>query len=426
MTSTWAPLALSWLIMTSELVITTAFVARMANAELNLAAWGIVFAISVIVQSPAQMLLPTGTALTSDSAAYAKLRRYAMHLLVYLTVLQLIVGSTPLYGVVMRAIGAPQDVIDIGRIGVLLMAPYAFCTGFRRFQQGVLIRYGDATVVVWGSVLRVVSVTVVLAGAMATGVGPGVAAAAAAIVCGVAAEALYTQMRVVPIIAGPLKLQPAAQEMTFRRFYRFVWPLVIMNLLTMLVQSLVAVALARLARPLESLAVWPVLWGFLMLWQSPGMSYTEVVISQVRRLGAVPLLRRITFVTAVGLFVALFIVALTPLSPYWFAVVSGLDPKLTELATRALLVSALLPSIRVIIGWYQGVIMYSEQTRAIMESVILFLLVGTAGLIIGGATLKVAGIYVGSGAFVLAFVAQATWLGYRSRPLLRAASFGGR
>lgn len=425
-TSTWAPLALSWLIMTSELVITTAFVARMAQAELNLAAWGIVFAISVIVQSPAQMLLPLGTALTSDAAAYAKLRRYAMHLLVYLTLLQLIVGSTPLYGAVMRAIGAPQDVIEIGRIGVLLMAPYAFCTGFRRFQQGVLIRYGDATVVVWGSVLRVVSVTVVLAGAMSSGAVSGVAAAAAAIVCGVAAEALYTQMRVVPIITGPLKLQRAVQEMTFGRFYRFVWPLVVMNLLTMLVQSFVAVALARLARPLESLAVWPVLWGFLMLWQSPGMSYTEVVISLVRRPGAVRLLRRITTVTAAGLFVALFIVALTPLSPYWFATVSGLDPKLTELATRALLVSALLPSIRVIIGWYQGVIMYSEQTRAIMESVVVFLVVGAAGLAIGGALIKVAGIYVGSGAFVLAFAAQAAWLGHRCGPLLRATSLGGR
>ncbi|MCO5175103.1 MAG: hypothetical protein M9914_13055, partial [Trueperaceae bacterium] len=50
---TWLPLALSWIIMTSELVIAAAFVARMASPELNLAAWGIVFAISVTIQATA-------------------------------------------------------------------------------------------------------------------------------------------------------------------------------------------------------------------------------------------------------------------------------------------------------------------------------------------------------------------------------------
>src|SRR5699024_8644574 len=124
-------------------------------------------------------------------------------------------------------------------------------TGFRRFQQGVLIRYGDASVVVWGSVLRVAIVTLILGLAAATGVVSGVVAASAGIICGVLAEALYTQMRVVPVTRGPLQRQPAGPEMTLGRFFRFIWPLVIMTVLTMLVQSFVTVALARLPRPLE-------------------------------------------------------------------------------------------------------------------------------------------------------------------------------
>lgn len=418
---TWLPLALSWLIMTSELVIAAAFVARMASPELNLAAWGIVFAISVTIQATAQTLLPTGAALASDANAYARLRTYAMRLLLALTGLQLLVALTPLYGVVMRGIGAQQEIVDIARLGVLLMVPYAFGTGFRRFQQGVLIRYGDARVVVWGSVLRILCLTAVLTVSAATGAVSGVVAASAAVVTGVLAEALFTQVKVVPVLAGPLRGQPLGPAMTFGRFARFVWPLVVMTVLTMLVQSFVAVALARLPLSLESLAVWPVLWGFLMLWQSPGMAFTEVVISLVRRPGAVPLLRKFTLAAAFGFTAALLVVAATPLARVWFTNVSGLQSDLAQLAGGALWFGTLMPALRVLISWYQGVIMYSEQTRSIMESILLFLAVGLVGLYLGGTLTSVAGIYVGIVAFSLAFAAQAVWLRHRSLPLVRGA-----
>ena len=428
MFGTWLPLALSWVIMTSELVITTAGLARMANPELNLAAWGIAFALSVIIQAPAQTLLPSATALASDANAYARLRVYALRLLGLLTLTQVLVALTPAYSLVMRGIGAPQEISDIARLGMLLMAPYAFGTGFRRFQQGVLIRYGDARVVVFGSVIRLTCVAAVLVVAALIGTVPGVVAAAAAIVTGVLAEAAYTQLRVVPILAGPLQRQPRGQGMTFPRFYRFVWPLVLMTVLTMLVQTFVTVALARLPLALESLAAWPVVWGFLMLWQSPGMAYTEVVISLIRRPGAAALLRRVTFISAGGLTVGVLVVAATPLAGLWFSAVTGLQPELADLATKTLMLGALLPAVRILLSWYQGVIMYSERTRSIMESVLVFLTVGVSGLFLGGVLTDVPGIYVGMLAFTLAFAAQTAWLAFRSAAVLApaVAAVGGR
>ncbi|MCW5818816.1 MAG: hypothetical protein KIT12_02805 [Trueperaceae bacterium] len=343
-----------------------------------------------------------------------------MRLLLALTGVQLLVAVTPLYDVVMRGIGAQQEIVDIARLGVLLMVPYAFGTGFRRFQQGVLIRYGDARVVVWGSALRILCLTLVLTLSALTGAVSGVVAASGAVIVGVLAEALFTQVKVVPVLAGPLQRQSVGAAMTFGRFARFVWPLMVMTVLTMLVQSFVSVALARLPLSLESLAVWPVLWGFLMLWQSPGMAFTEVVISLVRRPGATALLRRFALWSAAAFTLTLLAVAATPLARVWFMTVSGLQPELAELAGHALWFGALLPGLRILISWFQGVIMYSEQTRSIMESILIFLAVGVAGLYLGGTFTRVAGIYVGIVAFSLAFVAQAVWLRHRSRPLLRA------
>jgi hypothetical protein len=77
--STWWPLAASWLLMSVELPAMSAFVARMPNAAINLAAYGgIVFPIALIIESPILMLLSASTALSKDWASYIKIRRFMM------------------------------------------------------------------------------------------------------------------------------------------------------------------------------------------------------------------------------------------------------------------------------------------------------------------------------------------------------------
>ena len=75
----WLPLAASWLIMGTELPLLSAFVARLAEPAINLAAYGgIVFPIALIVEAPVIMLLAASTALSKDWASYQKLRNYML------------------------------------------------------------------------------------------------------------------------------------------------------------------------------------------------------------------------------------------------------------------------------------------------------------------------------------------------------------
>ena len=54
---TWWPLAASWLLMSIELPAMSAVVARLPNAEVNLAAYGgIVFPLALIIESPIIMM----------------------------------------------------------------------------------------------------------------------------------------------------------------------------------------------------------------------------------------------------------------------------------------------------------------------------------------------------------------------------------
>jgi hypothetical protein len=59
-------------------------------------------------------------------------------------------------------------------------------------------------------------------------------------------------------------------------------------LLMLLVQPMVGAALSRMPYPLESLAMWPVVFGLLTIWQSVGLSYNEAVIALLEEPQPVP------------------------------------------------------------------------------------------------------------------------------------------
>ena len=63
----WAPLAATWLMMAVEGPFLAAVIARLPEAKINLAAYGVAFAIAMLVESPVVMLMTTSTALAEDA-----------------------------------------------------------------------------------------------------------------------------------------------------------------------------------------------------------------------------------------------------------------------------------------------------------------------------------------------------------------------
>ncbi len=407
--------------MASELVIVTAVVARLPDPEVQLAAWGVAFAISTLVQSPSTALLPTSTALAHDGATFRRLRRYAAGVLAGLTSIHALVALTPVYPLLVDGVmGIPAEVAGPARLALIVMLPWTVGTGLRRFLQGVMIRYGHSTVVIWGTFVRLGTVALVLLVGSRLGLLPGAPLAAAAIILGVLGEMSYTVIRARPVVRRHLPVREPS-TLTLRRFFGFFTPLVTMTLLTMAVQTLVTIVLARMPQPLVSLAVWPVLFGLLMMLQSPGMAYTEVVISLLRRPRSAAVLGRFTWGLVATVTAVLLLVASTPLSRLWFERVAGLPPPLVEVARVGLLLAVALPGLRVVQSWYQGAIMYGERTRGVSTSVLAFLVVAAALLGLGVAWRGAAGVYVAVVALTVAMAVQAVWLAAWARPVLERA-----
>ncbi|NJN98775.1 MAG: hypothetical protein HC875_34120 [Anaerolineales bacterium] len=173
-------------------------------------------------------------------------------------------------------------------------------------------------------------------------------------------------------------------------------------------------------RPLESLAVWPVVWGLLILWQSTGIAYNEAVIALLDESHAVQGLRRFTALLISLITLLLFMMVVTPLAALWFGQVVALAPSLVGLAQQGLWLGLLLPGLRVLQSWFQGTITYSRHTRGVTESVAAFLLACGGILGAGVAWGQIPGLYVGLTAVTAGLMLQTGWLWWRSRQVMQA------
>jgi hypothetical protein len=163
------------------------------------------------------------------------------------------------------------------------------------------------------------------------------------------------------------------------------------------------------------LAAWPVVNGLAFTVRSLGFAFNEVVVSLLERPGAAPALQRFAWGIAIAGTLILGILAATPLSSAYFAEVSALPAGLQALASRALWLLVPLPAITALQSLYQGALVHHRRTRAVTESVLVFLFVSVLVQGTGVALQRWTGLYVALAALVAANAAQLGWLWFRGR-----------
>ena len=419
---TWWPLAASWLLMGIELPALSAVVARLPNPEINLAAYGgIVFPLALIIEAPIIMLLAASTALSKDWASYQRIRRFMMTSGFLLTLLHILVAFTPLYYVIVETIlGVPQEIVEPGRIGLMIMTPWTWAIAYRRFNQGVMIRFEHSNAVGTGTLVRLTADLIMLTIGYVSGSVAGVVVATSAVIAGVICEAVYTGFRVRPILRDELRPARTVELMTWKAFYNFYVPLALTSLMLLIWQPIGSAALSRMPDALQSLAVWPVVSGLIFMLRSFGVAYNEVVVALLDRPRSYMNLRQFTLILAITTTCVHLLIALTPLASVWFRQISALAPELADLAQVAFLLAFPMGAISVYQSWYQGTILHGRYTRGIPESVVVFLvailIVLGSGIVLGTVT----GLFVVMSGFILASLAQTAWLWLRSRPVREA------
>lgn len=415
---TWWPLAASWLLMALELPAINIVITRLANPEIHLAAYGsLVFPLALLVEAPIIMLLAASTALCSDWETYRKIRRFTHVLSFVMTAIHALIAFTPLYGFIARDIlSAPEEIIGPARIGLMITLPWTWAIAYRRFNQGVLIRFGHSLSVGFGTIVRLLADCSVLAIGYYVGSIQGTAIACATIIAGVLFEALYVGLRVQPVLRNQLpETSDEHEPFSYRGFLKFYIPLSLTSLIFLGARPIFSAGIGRMFDPLNSLAVLPVITSLTFLFRAGGVAYSEVVIAIIGRRGSYAVMRKFAMGLIGIMTVGILLMAATPLGSIWLGGITGLSDELLPLARAGLWLALLLPGLGALQSWFQGMVMHQKKTNAITEAVILYLIVTVSILFAGVAWGRVRGIYVALFAMTIGEIVRTGWLAWRSR-----------
>ncbi|MCC7360409.1 MAG: hypothetical protein IT317_13080 [Anaerolineales bacterium] len=425
----WLPLAASWLLMGTEMPFVNAMLSRLNDSERMIAAFGIVGALSITIESPVIMLLTTSTALARTPQSYAMLRRYTQHLMLLTTMIHVLVGWTPLFDVIVRGwIGVPESLVEAVRLGMRIMVFWSAAIAWRRFKQGVMIRHGQTKFVGQGTVVRLVSSAGLAAALAIWSHLPGVAVGALALSAGVIVEAAYAHWAIRQTVRAQLGAGAAASDeppLSYGDLVRFHVPLAGSTLLYLLAQPLASAALSRLPNSEAALAAWPVASGLVFIARAPVLALPEVIIALIHEPGSRPALRKFTVGVGAACVAVLALLGFTPLGHVYFRSLIGVSEELAGLAITGAQVAFGLPMIVAWQSWYRGNLTAQRATPAITLAMVINLATLVAALAVGVA-LRAPGVALAATALTVSTLAETLALGVTfNRRAARSAATPG-
>ena len=121
----WLPLSATWIMMSVEGPFLAAIIARLPEPKHNLAAYGVAYAIALIVEAPIIMIMSATTALVHNSETFLKVRKfiYTLNFIVTSLMAFLLVPDI-FYFFTEKLIGLPYDVSHLTYKAVFILLPW--------------------------------------------------------------------------------------------------------------------------------------------------------------------------------------------------------------------------------------------------------------------------------------------------------------
>lgn len=364
----WIPLAATWLMMSIEGPYLSALIARLAEPKFNLAAYGIAFSLALIIEAPVIMMMSASTALVKDYHSFLQLRKFNYILSASLTAAMILLSLPEIfYFVAEDLIGLPHKVSYLTHLAIIILIPWPGAIGYRRFYQGILIRNNLTRLVAYGTIIRLVSMSIMAFLLYKFTNVPGVVVGASALSTAVICEAFASKLMVRKLLARlKSRITDTQSELTIKEIIKFYYPLALTSLLTLGIQPFVTFFIGQSRMPLESFAVMPVVTSFVFIFRGLGLSYQEVVVALIGDdMSGFDQLKKFGINLASILAGALILIAFTPLAEIWFRDVSGLSSSLTEFAKLPLMIMSFFPAFTVLISFQRAVLVKANETKQI-------------------------------------------------------------
>ncbi len=341
----WLPLALTWAMMAAEGLIIQSVLSGLPSAEVNLAAFGVAIGVAFIVESPIIMLLSASTAYVKGAGSYRVVRAVAFGLSFGVSLAMLALLAPPVFDwLSAHILGLPSELGERVYWCMVALLPWPGLIGVRRFYQGVIIRGHMNRYIALGTAFRLL--TIILGASLMRWLfaerSDTASIACCVLSCAVGLETLATWLMAQSAISLARGTpDPDDYQLTHLGLLRLYLPLAMTSIVAMGIGPVLIAFMTRFPSAIESLAVYPVVDGFVFQFRSPLFAYQEVAISLFAAYGlGQRIIDRMGYRIALIATAILICIVATPLASVVFGVFPyRLSPSLVE---RAIVATALL------------------------------------------------------------------------------------
>jgi len=353
----------------------TAFVARLDNATYNLAAYGVAFAIAMLIESPVVNLLSTSVALAKDRAAEERLRWFMIVINIAVTLGMVLVCLPPIFDVITYdLIGLTEDIGWRLHLGLLILIPWPGAIGIRRFYQGLLIRNNQTRNVAYGTAVRLISMAVTAVALYLFTDVEGIILGATGLSVGVTCEALATRWMARDVVRKyrEQELDACQPPPSNRKILQFYAPLAMTSLIGFVATPMLSFYMTHAPDTVSSLAVLPVINSFTFLFRSFGFSFQEVGIAYLGDAPeSYPLVRKVGVGITLATTLAFSLIAFTPLLGLVYGHAFGLSDALVDVATFPTMLMVVMPATAAMFSLQRSVLIAAHRTTHVTIAALL-------------------------------------------------------
>jgi progressive ankylosis protein len=402
----YLPLAASWIFMAIEAPTCVRIISNLGQGttkDVWTAAFNVLMAYSLFIESPVIDLLSTSTTLTKSKQSFATVSRFVWLMMGWCTVVHALAVTPGIY----QAITANLNpaVAEALHLPLAVMIPWSACIGWRRYKQGILIRNGQTKVIGLGTFLRVATIFGVGFGLAAVAPISGIMICAIALLCSVFAESMFIHFAARKVIADLPESAPDETPLSLRSLSKFHFPLTVTTMVTLSTGLVVTEALKRVPDSVTAMAGWQVALTIVWLHRTIVFALPEVVITLYRGPQSEASLRKFTLGVGIGLSALMFLFAFTGIDRFIFGQLLGASPQTVETAHQAFLLQGFLPLISAVQSFARGVLTAKHQNVSRLYAVMLSLCV-LVGILALGVSMGWPGVKVAAAAISLSLLVE--------------------
>ena len=382
----WLPLAFSFLLMIFEGPWIQAVIGRQEDATVQLAAFGLVIGLAVLIETPVIMFLAVGSALAKDAQSYRVLSRYVLIVNVLLTILSALFAFTPLLDFYLGTVlDTPPELIDETRPAMVILVLWTGFIGYRRVHQGVIINHGRTRTITIGTFIRIIASASVALVLGIIGEASGAVIGAWSLMCAVTVEMIYIHIVSRPVVNKLVNTprSPELTPLTLQGVMRFHLPLAITTFMSWSILPMTQRVLAQADNAVEVLAAYTAIFSIMMIMRSGGMSWQEAVIALNKSEKERGALQRFTFTLGAGSSIVSVIFATSPLIVIYSREILDVESTLIPLITTGALFATFLPLFSTLQSYLRALLMGQDNTNPIYQAMMLGFAVTALSLFVG-------------------------------------------